>query len=171
LNEDDISKLLEEYGKKYTSEWDDWAYLEDEWGRKHSPYGSPYDELSLLKDDIRAWDAHGPGYASQSTTHSGPKALDPQGESSYTEEERSKVEARWTGALVKFATHIGGNAGYPLQVSTGGSDVVEFFGTGTIFETRVNYQDRWIVQVLWANGTVTSEKIDDLVIVQPLPSA
>lgn len=163
MNPDDLKKLLDEYTKKYTSEWDEGKYYADIWD-KQKLYDPDY-ELMIKKKE--SWD-YSPtlDYPDMYTP-----TYEPEPMCTYTEEERAECHAKWTGALVKFATHIGGNAGHPLQVSAGGTvaDIIDLNMTGTVFEISLNFKERWMAQVLWANGSTTGEVVDDLVIVQAPP--
>ena len=155
MNPDEFEKYFKEYSKKYAFE-----RYHEEW-----KYGYDHDYELMMKKNY-SWDISDDDYAPYSTAHEEPTSR----ACTHTEEERAEVKARWTGALVKFATHVTPNHKNPLHVSARTPDPSSLNVTGTVFETEVNYVDRWTVQVLWANGAVTSEKIDDLVIVQPLPT-
>ena len=162
MDEDDIKKLLEEHSKKYTDDWDDYKYYADNWDM--GPHDPDY-ELMITKHN--GWDVDKDNYLPSTPALEIP--VYPI--SAATEEERAAIKTRWTGALVKFASHMPEFKKGPMDIGTRSIDPSRLNVTGAVFETEVNYQDRWTVQVLWPNGAVTSEKIDDLVIVQPLPRA
>jgi hypothetical protein len=156
LNPDEFEKYFKEYSKKYSLDRysEEWKYVYDH-------------DYELMMKKNYSWDISDDDYTPYSTAHeeSTSRAC------THTEEECAEVKARWTGALVKFATHITPDYRNPLHVSPREIDPSSLNVTGTVFETEVDYQDRSTVQVLWADAAITNEKIDDLVIVQPLPTA
>ena len=103
-------------------------------------------------------------------------------------EERDVVHGTWSGALVRFiptAPHFGGdpwkwvpgyeNFQYPKhhkESRAGGKlpeDLIHTAGTGTIIsvDDNPNYKGQWMVDVLWSDGIMSYENINDLVIVAP----
>ena len=141
LAKDYIDKLLKDYQKAYTYDW-----YKNQTG---------YDEYSLI-DDI--------GYADKdlwSYDH-------PHMRSTYTEEERHRVQRKWTGALVRFAGHVRAGWLNPIGLNPISPVIPDLKITGTVISIDPSYRDTWMAQVLWSNGTCTSENADDLMIVAGL---
>ena len=136
LAKDYIDKLLKDYQKAYTYDW-----------HKNQ---TDYDEYSLI-DDM--------GYADKTTW-----SYDhPSMRSTYTEEERRRVQRKWTGALVRFAGHVYAGWLNPIRPA-----IPDLKMTGTVIRIDPSYRDTWMAQILWSNGTCTSENADDLMIVAGL---
>jgi len=154
LNEDDIKKLLDEYTKKYSV--DAYYDMKDDWGMYDPEYSL------MIKKKVEEWNYNPWGPS--------PEVVAPIYDASqctYTEEERAEYYAKWVGALVKFAMHVGSGPKNPLQV--GDTSSIDLTMTGAVFEISLNFKGQWVVQVLWANGTTTGENCDDLAIVQAPP--
>ena len=100
-----------------------------------------------------------------------------------SEQERKSVHNTWTGAVVHFVPMA--VAGYPWVPGyhnfdyTGSgkksraahfpADQVPSGSTGTIIsvDMKPNYKGQWMANVLWSDGMLSYENINDLVIVVP----
>lgn len=87
--------------------------------------------------------------------------------STYTEEESAAIVQVWSGALVKFAGHVGTDYGLTINPNR---MIPNLKMTGAVIEIKTNYKNSWVAQVLWADGSISQENINDLVVVQPPPS-
>ena len=93
-----------------------------------------------------------------------------------------EISAKWSGALVKFTTHLYARGlnlydtpslSVSMNQQQSGKDQPLAAGhlnhTGTVFEvdSKPNYRGQWCVNVLWSDGMVSYENILDLELIQP----